>query len=138
MKRRSKSFPSTPDATVEASAFVLEAAQDFGVADSIQESLLLVIGEAVANATEHGNSLDAEQQVRVECVLSDNKLQLYVEDGGSGVPAERLEHAALPSDPLQTSGRGLYIMKSLSDAIWLEDSGRRLCVMWQLANDSNS
>lgn len=138
MERRSKTFPSTPDATVDASAFVLEAAREFGVADDIQESMLIVTGEAVANAADHGNALDAGQLVLVECLRRDSELHLYVEDSGPGVPADRLEHAALPEDPLQTSGRGLYIMKSLADRIWLEDGGRRLCMMWHLEKDTAS
>lgn len=138
MERRSKTFPSTPDATVDASAFVLEVAQEFGVTEDIQESLLIVTGEAVANAAEHGNALDAERPVMVDCLRRDGELHLYVEDGGSGVPADRLQRAALPEDPLETSGRGLYIMKSLADRIWLEDGGRRLCMMWHLAKDAAS
>jgi serine/threonine-protein kinase RsbW len=137
MDQRTRTFASTPDATAEASSFVMETAEAFGVGDTVQEALLLAVGEAVANAAKHGNQLDPTKKVAVECTKRDSHFYLCVEDSGEGVPPERLEHAALPEDPLQTSGRGLFIMKSLADRIWLEESGRRLCLMWQLSNDDS-
>jgi len=135
MDQRIRTFPSTTDATVEASSFVLEAAEAFGVGDAVQQALLLATGEAVANAAKHGNQLNPTKQVTVECSKRDGHFYLRVQDAGEGVPPERLEHAALPDDPLQTSGRGLFIMKSLADRVWLEESGRCLCLMWQLPDD---
>lgn len=135
MDRRIRTFPSTPDATADASAFVMEVAESLGVGESVQEALLLVVGEAVANAAHHGNRLDPSKEVVVECIRRDGELHVCVQDAGSGVPTERLEHASLPDDPLQTSGRGLFIMKSLAERIWLEESGRRLCMMWRLSDE---
>lgn len=138
MDRLSRTFPSTRDAAADASAFVMEAAEALGVEESVQEALLLVVGEAVANAAFHGNQLDPEKEVVVECVKSDGELRLCVEDVGPGIPEERLADASLPDDPLQTSGRGLFIMKSLSERIWLEASGRRLCMLWHLGDGDPS
>lgn len=138
MDRLSRIFPSTRDAAADASAFVVEAAEALEVSDSVREAMLLVIGEAVANAAYHGNQLDPEKKITVECVKSDGELHLCVEDVGPGVPEERLTAASLPDDPLQTSGRGLFIMKSLSERIWLEASGRRLCMLWHLGDGEGS
>lgn len=135
MDQRTRTFPSTPDATAEASSFVMETAEAFGVSEDVQQALLLATGEAVANAAKHGNQLNPAESVTVECTKRDSNFYLRVEDSGEGVPLERLEHAALPDDPLQTSGRGLFIMKSLADRVWLEKSGRCLCLMWQLPDD---
>lgn len=130
MDVRVQVYPSTRDAASDASAFVMEAADAFGVPDSIKESLLLVVGEAVANAAGHGNGLDPDKLVTVKCTADDEQVCLYIEDEGSGIPEERLSNAQLPADPFDTSGRGLYIMKALADRVWLESSGRRLCMMW--------
>lgn len=131
MNVRVQVFPSTRDAAADASAFVMESAVDFGLPESIQEALLLVVGEAVANAATHGNRLDPQKQIVVECSQRDGEVRLCVEDEGAGVPEDRLENAQLPEDPFDTSGRGLFIMKSLADRMWLEASGRRLCMMWR-------
>jgi serine/threonine-protein kinase RsbW len=134
MERHTRTFPSTRDATAAASAFVLEAAKTMGASEAVQEAVLLAIGEAVANAVYHGNGLDPAKEIVVECERDGDELRLCVEDSGSGVPAHRLENAALPDDPLQTSGRGLFIIKSLTEGIWLEESGRRLCMRWRLGD----
>ncbi|MEP0545803.1 MAG: ATP-binding protein [Rhodothermales bacterium] len=138
MDVRVQVFPSTRDAAADASAFVMSTAEQFGLSDSIREALLLVVGEAVANAAGHGNRLDPKKQVVVECAKGDGEVRLCVEDEGPGVPVERLEHAQLPNDPFDTSGRGLFIMKSLADRVWLESSGRRLCMMWREVDDAPS
>ena len=131
MDVRKQVFPSTRDAATEASAFVMEAADDFGLSDSIKEALLLVIGEAVPNAAGHGNGLDPSKNVVVECKIDDHEVLLCVEDEGRGIPEDRLQNARLPDDPFDTSGRGLFIMKSLAENIWTEASGRRLCLSWR-------
>ncbi len=134
MDVRTQAFPSTRDAAAEASSFVMDTAEHFGLSDAIKEALLLVVGEAVANAAGHGNGLDPDKRVVVECHVDGGEVRLCVEDEGAGVPADRLEHAKLPDDPFDTSGRGLFIMKSLADRVWLESSGRRLCMMWHRAD----
>lgn len=131
MDARVQVFPSTRDAAADASAFVMDAAESFGLPESIREALLLVVGEAVANAAGHGNKLDPEKNVVVECSKGGGEVRLSVEDEGAGVPVDRLDNAELPDDPFDTSGRGLFIMKSLADRVWLEASGRRLCLMWK-------
>lgn len=128
MSSRSRSFASTPDAAIEASAFVLEAADAFGLSEDLAQQLLLVVGEAVANAAHHGNRLDPSKEVVVECSTEGNEVRLCVEDEGEGLSDERLEHAALPDDLMQTRGRGLFIMKTLADRVWTEEGGRRLCL----------
>lgn len=128
MNVRTRSFTSTPDAAVEASAFVLEAADAFGLSEDLAQQLLLVVGEAVANAAHHGNALDPSRQVVVECSAEGSEVRLCVEDEGEGLSDERLEHAALPDDLMQTRGRGLFIMKTLADRVWTEEGGRRLCM----------
>ncbi len=130
MTTRTRTFPSTPDAAVDASAFVLEAAAEIGLSDEVRDAMLLVIGEAVANAAGHGNGFDLEKKVTVECAVADGEVRLCVEDEGAGIPAERLGDAALPDDPFQTSGRGLFIMKTVAARVWLEADGRRLCLAW--------
>lgn len=130
MDVRVQVFPSTRDAAADASAFVIETAEDFGLSDEIKEALLLVVGEAVANAAGHGNELDPTKSVVVECAIGGGNVRLCVQDEGPGIPRDRLEQARLPDDPFDTSGRGLYIMKALADRTWLEASGRRLCMEW--------
>lgn len=132
MNTRTRAFSSTPEAASEASRFIQEAAEALELPEPFREQLLLAVGEAVSNAARHGNAFDPEKRVTVMCCSESEEIRLCVEDEGEGVPSERLDQAALPADPLETSGRGLFIMKTLADRIWLEEQGRRLCMTWRL------
>lgn len=131
MNVRTRSFASTADAASEASAFVLETADALGLSEDLAQQLLLVVGEAVANAAYHGNALDPEKAVVVECGVGRGEVRLCVEDEGPGLPGGSLEGAALPDDLMQTRGRGLFIMKTIADRIWTEADGRRVCISFR-------
>ncbi len=134
MDPQTRTFPSTRDAATDASAFVLDAAAALGLSDEVREAMLLVVGEAVANAAGHGNKYDPEKEVTVACSVEDGEVRLCVEDEGEGLPAGRLDGAALPDDPFQTSGRGLFIMTAVAGRVWTEAGGRRLCLAWPHAS----
>ena len=130
METRTRTYPSTLDSVTEASTFVLATAEDFGLPEEVTQYMLLVIGEAVANAAGHGNEFDPDKEVVVTCSVGDDEARICVQDEGAGITDEQLENAALPDDLMQTNGRGLFIMKSLADRTWLENEGRRLCMAW--------
>lgn len=130
MHTRTRTFPSTLEAAVDASDFMLETVSELNLPEEVAQQVLLVIGEAVSNAAGHGNEFDPDKKVVVACSFEDDEVQLCVEDEGTGITDEQLENASLPDDLMQTRGRGLFIMKSLADRIWLESEGRRLCMAW--------
>jgi len=91
--------------------------------------MLLAVGEAVANAVEHGNDAEATREVTLEWRKEESGGWLSVEDEGPGLTPDRLQNAALPQDAFQTGGRGLFIIKDLTDDVRLEAEGRRL-MLW--------
>ena len=127
MNREHRTFPSTPDAVADAMAFAEETATAWGRSPAVVDALCLFLGEAVANAAVHGNRLDPERQVEVSLASDEAALTCCVQDEGEGIPEERVLAPSLPEDPLGTSGRGLFIIHELADAVWLEAEGRRLC-----------
>ena len=77
----------------------------------------LAVAEAVANAVEHGNAGRPSAAVRVDVVPTPGVLRVRVADEGAGVAPEAIGRAALPTDPLQQGGRGLYLIRELSDGV---------------------
>lgn len=130
MSVRTRTFASTPEAATEASAFVAASAAELGVPDRLLDPLLLVVGEAVSNAARHGNAHDPTKRVVVGLGWEGGRATFFVEDEGSGLDEARLASADLPTDAFATSGRGLFIIRTLADDVWLEEAGRRLCVAW--------
>lgn len=79
---------------------------------------LLVAGtEAVNNAILHGNRGDVRKTVHVVCVLSKDSLVFRVRDEGRGFKPEEVPDPLDEKNLLKTSGRGIFLMRSLMDKV---------------------
>jgi anti-sigma regulatory factor (Ser/Thr protein kinase) len=76
------------------------------------DDLLQSVGEAVANAIQHGRGL-----IRVHVELTDHQATVRVRDSGNGFDPELLKADDLCSGPGAESGRGLHIMRQMSDSV---------------------
>jgi len=102
------------------------------VEDDIEDAAL-VITEIVQNAIEHGSKSDGSESVEITCQLSNDALELEVEDPGSGKdPNEALERDVTKPVPLDaTRGRGLFLIDRLCgqfDRSLNENGGMRIWV----------
>ncbi|MEL7361682.1 MAG: ATP-binding protein [Bacteroidota bacterium] len=117
-----------PAAVEDVEAFGLE----HGLVGEVQDHILLAVAEVVANAVEHGNAATSGDSVRLRLIGDDQSWTLRVSDEGDGLTSEALDSASLPTDVLETGGRGLFIIQQLADAVWLEDGGRCICMRFDL------
>ncbi len=79
---------------------------------------LLVAGtEAINNGILHGNKGDARKRVRVTCVLEKDSLIFRVRDEGKGFKPEDVPDPLEEKNLLKTSGRGIFLMRSLMDKV---------------------
>ncbi|PAP77335.1 hypothetical protein BSZ37_13270 [Rubrivirga marina] len=113
--RRPRHIESVADLCEAAVELVREA----GWAEHDVTRVALAIGEAVANAVEHGGG----DEVLVEFDADARRLAVRVADGGPGLAPERLDRAALPDDPAATCGRGLFILQHVTDDVDVDASG---------------
>jgi serine phosphatase RsbU (regulator of sigma subunit)/anti-sigma regulatory factor (Ser/Thr protein kinase) len=90
----------------------------------------LVFTEAATNAIVHGSGHDPRKKIEVAWSISDQQVRLEVADAGPGLKPGQLT-ANLPDDPLQTSGRGLYLIRHSCDAVelWTGPAGFRLVMV---------
>jgi serine/threonine-protein kinase RsbW len=102
--------------------------REAGLSEDMIDRVTLATGEAVGNAVEHGCESDPERFFDVSWLRSHDGYWLRVEDDGVGLDESLLDRAALPEDPLSTSGRGLYLMRALADDVRLEAGGRRIAL----------
>ena len=81
----------------------------------------LLLTEVVTNSVIHGGSKDSSDWIGLDVELSPEALRVEVRDHGPGFrPAP-----ALPS-PMETGGRGLYLVDELADRWGVADGGRRV------------
>lgn len=79
-----------------------------------EDTLHLVIQEAVVNAIVHGNKEDESKNVAISYFLKDSDLHIIIEDEGDGIPkkAQKKDEKSITSkDMLAESGRGIILIK---------------------------
>ena len=81
-----------------------------GIADEERDDVLLAVGEAVANAIEHGSGVDARRVVSTEVSLAGGTLRAAVSDTG------RWDRDS-STGPARGRGRGFQVMNALMASV---------------------
>ena len=77
-------FPATPRSLADVRQGLRAWFATLGLQQRDQDDLLLALGEACANAIEHGSGSDQHRYVQLEAGLSDGSIVASVVDGGHG------------------------------------------------------
>jgi anti-sigma regulatory factor (Ser/Thr protein kinase) len=85
------------------------------------QKFLTALGEALANAIEHGK---ATQPIRVRCRIDRNRIVATISDCGVGFHPIPSMMTQLP-DPMTEGGRGLPLMRRCSDIFSVRSSPGR-------------
>jgi len=80
-------------------------------------NLGLAVREAAINAIKHGNGMDPRKKVQVVFEFDERALTIAVRDRGRGFDPDAVADPTLPENLLQTSGRGILLMKAFVDRI---------------------
>jgi serine/threonine-protein kinase RsbW len=83
----------------------------------------LCLQEALLNAHFHGNHGDPERTIRVGCILSSEKIELHVEDEGTGYPVNR-DYSNV--NTMYPRGRGLFLIHQLMDSVAFNGAGAHI------------
>ncbi len=87
------------------------------------EDLKTAVAEACMNAIEHGNKLDSTTRVGIRLVVDKDKLQIAVQDQGSGVAAVRTpDIESRMEGTLDPRGWGIYLIENLMDEVTFEST----------------
>ena len=97
-----------------------------GISDEVYGKILISTVEAVNNAILHGNKGNAERMVTVDFTADGNWFEVSVTDEGEGFNYDSLPDPTDPANIENLHGRGVFIMKSLADAIEYNDSGNQV------------
>lgn len=94
-------------------------------ADGSEIDIEVALGEALANAVVHGNREHSAKQVLVTCRCTrDGQVSITVQDQGQGFDCETVPDPTTASNQLRTSGRGIFLMKTLMDEVRFDQKGR--------------
>lgn len=123
--KRTLQFPSVLENIHIAERLVDEVCAEFHVKEDYYGELLIALTEAVNNAIVHGNKLDASKQVKLTFdLLNDTTMRFTIEDEGPGFDYSNLPDPTAPENIEKPHGRGVFLMRQLSDDCNFEDGGR--------------
>jgi serine/threonine-protein kinase RsbW len=86
--------------------------------------ILISLTEAVNNAIIHGNKNDEQKIVVVQCVNKTSGYSFIVKDQGKGFDPRNIPDPTNDDKIECCGGRGVHIMKQLSDRIDFKNNGR--------------
>ena len=109
---------------------------DFKEIEKIDEGLygkvLVATIEAANNAIVHGNKLDPEKTVKIEITRGINGIEIYVEDQGNGFDYMRVPDPTAPENIENIHGRGVFLMKQLSDEVNFYKNGTKVQILFKM------
>ncbi len=131
IKERRISFGSSQKNIHTVNHFVEDICDHYNIFNSYFGNILTAVTEAVQNAMVHGNKNIEERKIEIVFQAKTDGLSFAITDEGEGFNAE-----AMP-DPTDLSndgsiGRGLFLMKSLSDEISFLDNGRTVELLFNI------
>ncbi len=97
-----------------------------GIPDEVYGKILISTVEAVNNAILHGNKGDEGKLVTVNFTADGNMFDVTVTDQGEGFKYDSLPDPTDPSNIENLHGRGVFIMRSLADAIEYNEAGNEV------------
>jgi serine/threonine-protein kinase RsbW len=106
--------------------------QALGFDDDFYARLMLSVSEAATNAVVHGNKLDLSKKVMIQAKANTTILTFTITDEGNGFDPEDIANPVDEENLLNTSGRGVFLMREYTDEIEFQDNGRKLILTFNL------
>src|SRR5688572_8552896 len=105
-------------------SFIDNAKEKFHLDDDIYGNIMIAVTEAVNNAIKHGNNNNKSKNVYLSLSLNDSLIKFIVKDEGAGFNYQNLPDPTAPENLEKPGGRGIFLMKHLSDEVEFKDHGR--------------
>jgi serine/threonine-protein kinase RsbW len=105
-------------------SFIDNAKDRFQLDDDIYGNIMIAVTEAVNNAIKHGNANDKAKNVHISLALEESLIKFIVKDEGPGFNYQNLPDPTSPENLEKPGGRGIFLMRHLSDEVEFKDRGR--------------
>jgi len=116
-------FPSLDENIRIVESFIDNAKEKFNLDDDIYGNIMVAVTESVNNAIRHGNKNDKKKNVYLSLSLNEDLIRFIIKDEGSGFDYHNLPDPTAPENIDKPSGRGIFLMKHLSDEVNFKQEG---------------
>ncbi len=135
MGRKEKlSLDSRPENISSIERFVEEICDYYNINDTYFGNILIALTEAFNNALLHGNGNDPSKKISVVFESKPKGLSFTVSDEGSGYDPDVVpDPLDLEIDADTKTGRGLFLMRSLSDKFEIKHEGSSVEMFFRIS-----
>jgi anti-sigma regulatory factor (Ser/Thr protein kinase) len=114
-------------------SFVDNTKEKYELTDDVYGNIMVAVIESVNNAIVHGNQSDKEKNVQLSAIFNTDNIQFKIADEGNGFDSSILPDPTSPENLEKTGGRGIFLMKHLSDEVAFENDGRLVILTFYLS-----
>jgi serine/threonine-protein kinase RsbW len=132
MKSIKISIPSLIENIQVIESFIDNAKEDFEINDDMYGNIMISVTECISNAIIHGNQSNAAKMVHLELQMQQGLLKCSIEDEGSGFDYSDLPDPTEPENIEKLGGRGIFLMRNLSDDVKFEENGKKTILSFYL------
>ncbi|MDX5338192.1 MAG: ATP-binding protein [Cyclobacteriaceae bacterium] len=125
MKSIKISIPSLIENIKIIESFIDNAKENFEINDDIYGNIMISVTECISNAIIHGNRNDKTKLVHLELSMENDQLKFTIEDEGEGFDLAELPDPTAPENIEKPGGRGIFLIRHLSDEVKYEDGGKK-------------
>lgn len=132
MNVKTLKLPSVPKSIVKVESYVQLVANRYKIKPDKFPNILITLTEAVNNAIIHGNNQDASKYVNIRLRETTTGLCFQICDEGNGFNPSDIPDPTSPENIECCGGRGVFLMKELSDHIDYDENGRIVNIHFNL------
>ena len=125
-------IPSIKENVSVVESFIENVGEKIRIEEVIYGNVLVSVTEAVNNAIVHGNKEDKNKKVRLGLKQNKKSVRFIVEDEGMGFDHNTLPDPTNPKNLEKVKGRGIFLIKSLSDKTTFKQGGRIVEMLFKL------
>ena len=123
---------SNPRNIVHIEPYVNSIVDTYDINGEMYGNILISLTEAVNNAIVHGNKADDSKLVRIVAQRQSQQLAIRVSDEGDGFNYDELPDPTAPENLMKLGGRGVFLMKQLSDDVNYLDNGSTVEIQFRI------
>ena len=105
-----------------------QVCDELSLSEDYYGNILIAVTEAVNNAIIHGNKNEDTKTVKVDVSKNNSSLIFSVADQGDGFDFENLPDPTAPENLEKPDGRGIFLMKNLSDGVDFDSNGSKVSI----------
>ena len=126
-------LPSELSSLKQAERFIQELVSDYKICQKRYSDILVAVSAAVSNAIHYGHKEHSPRLFYVEFNLIEERyLKFVISDSGKGFDYNNVPDPTDPNIEEQRGGRGIYLMRKLSDNCTFKKNGSEVILEFEL------